>query len=135
MIAATASADSKHPLAADGLKGRENSTSPALGVAHVLQFAALPLAAVHTGARLKGAKMPITCLDIEGGRGDVTASAAAALGQRMADRHRMTIIHAETTDGEHYLTVEGMKAPGRVRSISFIYPTPTRWQRLRAFPR
>jgi hypothetical protein len=50
MIAATASADSKHPLAADGLKGRENSTSPALGVAHVLQFAALPLAAVHTGA-------------------------------------------------------------------------------------
>lgn len=47
----------------------------------------------------------------------------------------MTIIHAETTDGEQYLTVEGIKVSGSVRSIGFIYPTPTRWQRIRAFPR
>ncbi len=53
----------------------------------------------------------------------------------MAGHHHMTIIHAETTDGEQYLTVEGIKVPGWVRSIGFIYPTPTRWLRIRAFPR
>lgn len=70
--------------------------------------------------------MPITCIDIEGGKSDVTASAAEALGQRMANHHRMTIVCAETTDGKQYLTVEGMKVPGRVQRIGFIYPTPTR---------
>jgi hypothetical protein len=56
--------------------------------------------------------MPISCIGIEGGKSDLTASAAAALGQRLADHHHMTIIHAETTDGEQYLTVEGIKVPG-----------------------
>jgi hypothetical protein len=30
----------------------------------------------------------------------------------MAGRHHMTIIHAETTDKEQDLTVEGIKVPG-----------------------
>ena len=57
--------------------------------------------------------MPVTCIDIDGEASDVTADAASALAQKMADYHRKNIVYIETADGQHLLTVEGGALPGR----------------------
>jgi len=76
--------------------------------------------------------MTVTCIDIDGGVSDVTADAASALAQKMADYHRKNIVHIETADGQHLLTVEGAAMPSGVRQLGFFAPRPTGWARIRA---
>jgi hypothetical protein len=79
--------------------------------------------------------MPVTCIDIDGEASDVTADAASALAQKMADYHRKNIVYVETADGQHLLTVEGGTLPTEVRQLGFFLPSPKGWKRIRAVPR
>ena len=78
--------------------------------------------------------MPVTCIDIDGEASDVTADAASALAQKMADYHRKNIVYIETADGQHLLTVEGGALPAEVRKLGYFLPSPKGWKRIRAVP-
>jgi hypothetical protein len=78
--------------------------------------------------------MPITCIDVSGEVKDVTADAARALGQNIADSRRVNIVHTETVDRRHALTVEGTRVPSEARQQAFFDPKATRWERIRSLP-